>query len=163
MADRRHVRPLRGSPQAAAWRTPGGLPRRPDGEGQHPRLRRAGARAAYKRWLTAAAGARLTDLSASQADEWLTRQRTAGRPALDLPAGRTAFTPGETAKLLGVSTGRGARRRETPPARGDRQGQGPALPAGDRRGPAGPPGTGHRRARPGTTTARTCGPSATGW
>jgi integrase/recombinase XerC len=46
----------------------------------------------------------LTDLSASQADEWLTRQRTADRPACDLAAAQQEFTPGETAKLLGVST-----------------------------------------------------------
>jgi excisionase family DNA binding protein len=46
----------------------------------------------------------LSDLSASQADEWLTRQRTADRLAPDLPSDRDAFTPGETARLLGVST-----------------------------------------------------------
>jgi excisionase family DNA binding protein len=84
----------------------------------------------------------LCDLSASQADEWLTRQRTGGRPAPALAAGRDAFTPGETAKLLGVSlaavrdavkrhrleaTGQGKARRfprATVEALLDRQGQG---------------------------------------
>ena len=46
----------------------------------------------------------LNDLSASQADEWLTRQRTVERHAPVFLAGQEAFTPGETARLLGVST-----------------------------------------------------------
>jgi excisionase family DNA binding protein len=80
--------------------------------------------------------------SASQADEWLTRQRTAGRPAPALPDGLDAFTPAQTAKLLGVSlaavrdavkrhrleaTGQGKARRfprATVEALLDRQGQG---------------------------------------
>jgi len=45
----------------------------------------------------------LCDLSASQANEWLTRQRTPGRPAPYLPADRDGLTPRETADLLGVS------------------------------------------------------------
>src|SRR6516162_5460533 len=45
----------------------------------------------------------LTDLSASQADEWLARQRTSSRPAAALPTDRDAFSPRETAKLLGVT------------------------------------------------------------
>jgi excisionase family DNA binding protein len=44
----------------------------------------------------------LDGLSASQAEEWLDRQRAPGTATL-LPAGRDAFTPGETALLLGVS------------------------------------------------------------
>jgi excisionase family DNA binding protein len=62
----------------------------------------------------------LTDLSASRGDEWLTRQRTAGRPAPELPVGRDAFTPGETAKFLGVSTAavRDAVKRHRLPATG---------------------------------------------
>ncbi len=45
----------------------------------------------------------LNDLSASQADEWLAWQRTFGRTAQALATERDAFTPNETAKLLGVS------------------------------------------------------------
>jgi excisionase family DNA binding protein len=45
----------------------------------------------------------LNDLNASRADEWLVRQRTSVRPIPALPAGLDTFTPGETAKLLGVS------------------------------------------------------------
>jgi integrase len=84
----------------------------------------------------------LNDLSASQADEWLARQRTSGRSGPALPAEQDAFTPGETAKLLGVSgaavrdavkrhrleaTGNGKARlypRATVQALLDRQGQG---------------------------------------
>src|SRR5262249_41967804 len=46
----------------------------------------------------------LNDLSASQADEWIARQRTTGRDVPDLPAGAQEFTPAEVAKLLGVTT-----------------------------------------------------------
>lgn len=46
----------------------------------------------------------LNDLSASQAAKWLDEQRTSGRAGIELPVNQTAFTPGETAKLLGVST-----------------------------------------------------------
>jgi excisionase family DNA binding protein len=62
----------------------------------------------------------LCDLSASQAGEWLTRQHTPGRPAPALPPGRDAFTPAETAKLLGVSTAavRDAVKRHRLPAAG---------------------------------------------
>jgi len=84
----------------------------------------------------------LNDLSASQADERLARQRTSGQPARALPTDRDTFTPGETAKLLGVSgaavrdavkrhrlraTGQGKARlfpRATVQALLDRQGQG---------------------------------------
>jgi excisionase family DNA binding protein len=45
----------------------------------------------------------LNDLSGSQAEEWLARQRNAGQSVSTLPAGRHTFTPGETANLLGVS------------------------------------------------------------
>ncbi|MCI0455834.1 MAG: helix-turn-helix domain-containing protein [Gemmataceae bacterium] len=84
----------------------------------------------------------LNDLSASQADEWLARQRASGQPSLTLPPEKEEFTPGETAKLLGVSpaavresvkrhgleaTGQGKARRfpkATVQSLLDRQGQG---------------------------------------
>lgn len=43
----------------------------------------------------------LGDLSASQAEEWLLRQQ-APRGVVVLPAGQEAFTPSQTAKLLGI-------------------------------------------------------------
>jgi excisionase family DNA binding protein len=46
----------------------------------------------------------LDDLSASQAEEWLARQRTSGRPAPVLTEDQEDFAPREAAKLLGVST-----------------------------------------------------------
>jgi integrase len=84
----------------------------------------------------------LSDLSASQADEWLAGQRTAAQSIPLLPTDRDIFTPRETAKLLDVSLtairssikkyclgtigqGRGRRYpRATVQAMLDRQGQG---------------------------------------
>ena len=84
----------------------------------------------------------LADLSTSQADEWLAQQRTSSRHSPALPDDLNAFTPAQTAKLLGVSlaavreavnrhrleaTGQGKTRRfprATVVALLDRQGQG---------------------------------------
>jgi excisionase family DNA binding protein len=84
----------------------------------------------------------LSDLSASQADQWLDQQRTSGRASVNLPQEISEFTPGETAKILGVSlsavresvkrlgleaTGKGKARRfprKTVEALLDRRGQG---------------------------------------
>jgi hypothetical protein len=77
----------------------------------------------------------LGDVSASQADEWLAGQRTSGRPASVLSVDQVAFTPGETAKLLG---GRCPRYCEAPPTTGNWSGKGPAIPQGNRPCLAGP-------------------------
>jgi integrase/recombinase XerC len=104
----------------------------------------------------------LNDLSASHADEWLARPRTSGQPAPALPADQDTFAPREVARLLGVSTAavRDAVKRRRLEAKG--KGRARRLPRAtvlallDRQGQG-------RAPRRGTTTGRTCVPSATGW
>ena len=68
--------------------------------------------------LVEGCGFRFTsDLSASQATDWLAGLRLKGKPRLILPPGREWFTPREAARLLGVKTasvGTAVRRNRLP-------------------------------------------------